>query len=178
MKQLTLAGHPVHPQVIAFPIGLFPFAAAMDAMYLATGKRSYADAAYYSLVGGLVSSLLVATTGAADYVTIPPGGQMKRMANTHAILNGSIVAIETANLVSRHRRRPGITQLVLGLLGTVGLIISQWYGGELVYKLGMRVRPAEQAPHPQAKPPGDDRLVRGFERLGEMMPAGGPASEG
>lgn len=152
MKQLTLAGHPVHPQLIPLPLGLFPFAAAMDAMHLATGKQSYADAAYYSLVGGVAASLLVAVTGAADYMTIPRGGEMKRMANTHAVLNASIVAIESANVALRPRRRSGVTQTVLSLLGTVGVMVSQWYGGELVYRLGMRVRPAEQTRRPEAAP--------------------------
>jgi uncharacterized membrane protein len=66
MKQLTLAGHPLHPQIISIPLGLFPFSAAMDVMYLATGKQSYADAAYYSLVGAYAGGLAAAAPGLPD----------------------------------------------------------------------------------------------------------------
>ena len=177
MKQLTLAGHPIHPQVIPFPLGLLPFSAVMDCMYLATGKRRYADAAYYSLVGGVLGAAAAAATGIPDYLTIQPGGPMKRSANTHAILNGTIVAVETVNLSMRKHRRSGTLPAILGIIGAIGTFVSQWYGGKLVYNMGMRVKPVRQAPQNQLRPPGDRMLERGLDRLESVMPAGGPGHE-
>ncbi len=177
MKQLTLAGHPLHPQVIASPVALFPFSAVMDLMHLSTGKQSYADAAYYSLLGAYAGGIVSAITGAADYLTISPGGPMKQTANTHALLNVGMMAVQSVNLAARRRRNSGLFPAILSLIGTAGVIISQWYGGELVYKHGMRVEPATSKPQPQATLPGDQRLAHGLSRLSELMPAGGPGSE-
>jgi len=177
MKQLTLAGHPVHPQVIGFPVGLIPFSSVMDVMYLASGKESHADAAYYSLVGGYVGGLVSAVTGAADYLTISPGGPMKRMANTHAILNIGMMAVETLNIAVRGRKRGGLLPTLLGLIGTAGIVISQWYGGELVYKYGMRVEPATEKKQKQLTPRGEKAMLKGLHRIEKLMPSGGPGSE-
>lgn len=177
MKQLTLAGHPVHPMLIAAPLGLLPFSAVMDCMYLSTGKRSYADAAYYSLVGGVGGALVAAATGLPDYLTISPGGPMKQAANAHLALNLGLVAMQGTNLYVRQRRRSGTLPAVLNVLSTIGLIVSAWYGGELVYKHGMRVKPATSRPQPEARPPGDERIEHAFERMSSLMPAGGPGRE-
>ena len=53
MPRTTFAGHALHPQLVLLPGGLLPFSAVLDAMSLATGKREYSDAAYYTLAGGL-----------------------------------------------------------------------------------------------------------------------------
>lgn len=177
MKQLTLAGHPVHPQVVAAPIALLPFSTVMDVMYLTTGKECYADAAYFSLVGGYAGGLVSAVTGAADYLTISPGGPMKQAANTHALLNIGMMGIQTLNLAMRRNRSSGVLPTLLSILGTAGVLVSQWYGGELVYKYGMRVDPATEKKQPQATLPGDKAMTRGFQRLGKLMPTGGPGSE-
>lgn len=177
MKQLTLAGHPVHPQVISGPVALIPFSAVMDVMYLATGKQGYADAAYYSLVGGVATGAAAAVTGAADYLTISPGGPMKQTANTHALLNVGMMTLQVVNLGLRRQRSSGLAPAILSLIGTAAVAVSSWYGGKLVYKHGMRVAPATERPQPQAKLPGDERLEHGLERVAELMPVGGPGRE-
>jgi uncharacterized membrane protein len=177
MKQLTLADHPVHPQVIAAPLGLLPFSAVMDVMYLATGQKRFGHAAYYSLVGGYAGGWAAAATGVADYLTISPGGPMKQTANTHAILNGAVMGLYTLNLALRRRKPSGLLPAVLSLVGTAGLIVSQWYGGHLVYQHGMRVAPATEKPQPEAKLPGDEAVTRMFNQISHRMPAGGPGQE-
>jgi hypothetical protein len=60
-------------------------------------------------------------------------------------------------------------------IGTVGLIISAWYGGHLVYEEGMRVRgisPAADAP--ELKLPQDASIAAAFDRLGGAMREAGP----
>lgn len=177
MRQVTLAGHPLHPQTVAGPIALFPFSAAMDLMYLATGRQCYADAAYYSLVGGYATSMAAGVSGALDYLTISPGGPMKQTANTHAILNLGVVALQTVNLSMRRDRRSGWLPAILSLVGTAGVIVAQWYGGHLVYEHGMRVNPATEKQQPKAKLPVDEAMERGLHRLSEYMPKTGPGSE-
>jgi uncharacterized membrane protein len=40
MAQTTLAGQPLHPQLIRFAVGLLPYSFVMDLLHLATGKKS------------------------------------------------------------------------------------------------------------------------------------------
>ena len=63
MPKTTFAGHALHPQLIVLPAGLLPFSAVLDAMSLATGKREYSDAAYYTLAGGFVGGLAAGAAG-------------------------------------------------------------------------------------------------------------------
>jgi hypothetical protein len=53
-----------------------------------------------------------------------------------------------------------------------GLVVSQWYGGELVYKLGMRVKPAtEGGQGPEWKLPGDEKLEQAFTQVEKRFTA-------
>ena len=107
MPRTTFAGHALHPQLVLLPGGLLPFSAVLDAMSLATGKREYSDAAYYTLAGGLVGGLAAGAAGAADYLTIPSESETKRTANLHAAINIGGLAMTALNLLLRSRQREG-----------------------------------------------------------------------
>lgn len=169
MAVTTLAGHPLHPQLVQFPMGLLPFSFALDLMHLCTGKQSYADAAYYTMVGGCAGAAVAGASGAADYFEIPEKTESKKVANLHAVLNISIMGLYGLNLMLRQgRQKPGVLPVLLSALGTAGLIFSGWYGGELVYKLGMRVKPVmdEDGPkHDEWKLPGDEKMEKAMTTI-------------
>lgn len=177
MPKLTIAGHPLHP-ILSDGWTLFPFSLTMDLLAATTGRRGYADAAHYSLVGGYSVALLAAAAGIADYLTIPRGTSTKRTANLHAALNTAAMGLYTINLVLRQdeRRRTGALPILLSLVGTSILGLSASYGGELVYAHGMRVRgsnPVRDAPELKLLP-GDDAIHAALSSLANATPAGGP----
>lgn len=177
MPKTTFAGHPLHPQLVELPLGMLPFSLVMDLMHYATGKESYADAAYYSMVGGYLTSLAAGAAGAGDYFTIPPKSQSKKVANLHATVNLGIVGLYSLNLLLRRGRKPptGLLPTFLSLLGTAGLVVSGWFGGELVYELGMRVKPVmEGDTSSELKLPGDRKVEEAFKQVEERLaPADG-----
>ena len=61
----------------------------------------------------------------------------------HAMLNGAAMAVTAANLLMR-RNKPHHAggSLALSALAAVGVMVSGWFGGRLVYEQGMRVRGA------------------------------------
>ena len=63
MPLTTFAGHPLHPQLITMPAGLLPFSLVLDLLHLKTGRRSYADAAYYTMIGGLAGGVAAGAAG-------------------------------------------------------------------------------------------------------------------
>lgn len=177
MPKSTIAGHPLHPMLIVAPAALIPFGFILDAMHRSTGKESYSNAAYYSLVGGLLGGLAAGTAGAMDYLAIKPHTDVKRTANMHAALNSGALVLTAANLLAR-KNKPNHAggSLLLSALATAGVVVSGWFGGRMVYEQGMRVKgvsPVDGAP--ELKPPGDKKIEGVLLRAEELVPATGPA---
>lgn len=161
MPQVTLMGHPLHPQLIVLPAGLLPFSLLLDAMHAATRDQSYADAAYYTMMGGFFGGIAAGAAGAADYGTIPSDSKAKDIGRLHGMMNVGLLALTGVNLLMRRKRRSaGALSMLLSLMGTAGLTLSAWYGGHLVYHHGMRVRGTELAgAREDARLPGDQRVA-------------------
>src|SRR3954462_4825760 len=178
MPKSTLAGHPAHPILITVPVGLLPFSLAMDVAYLATGKKKYAQASYFALLGGVVGGLVAAVTGAADYLSIPCGTATKRTANLHALLNIGLMGLSGYNLLSRRGKwvPSSKSQTAMSAVGVGALLISSWYGGTLVYDHGMRVQGVDPIGHaPEVKLPGDEALEQSLRKLEQAVT---PQTEG
>ena len=174
MPKTTLFGHPLHPQLIVVPAGLLPFSFVLDVLHATTRKRSFADASYYALVGGVFGGLAAGTAGAMDYLSIPKDHPVKRTATTHALMNLGLITLYGLNLLSRRRRRaPTAGQIALSGACAAGLSVSAWFGAEMVYELGLRVRGRDPlAAAPELKPPGDEAVARTLERVEEVVPGG------
>jgi uncharacterized membrane protein len=176
MPKSTLAGHPLHPMLVVAPAALLPFAFVLDVLHRATDNDDYAKAAYYSLNGALAGGVAAAVAGAMDYLTIAPGTEVKRTANLHAMLNGSAMAITTANVLMR-RKEPNHTggSLLLSALSAMGVIVSGWFGGRMVYEQGMRVKgvsPVER--ERDLKLPADERIEHAMASAEKYVPSAGP----
>ncbi len=175
MPHTTFAGHPLHPQLVAFPLGLLPFSFAMDVLHHISGEDSYANAAYYSMAGGCLGAVAAGAAGAADYFSIPDQSKSKKVANIHATLNGGLMGIYGLSLLLRRGHQPPTSPLAMLLsgLGCVGLIASAWYGGELVYQLGMRVKPAMGGDEsPELKIPGDQKIENALRAVEDRFAGG------
>ncbi|MDQ4076431.1 MAG: DUF2231 domain-containing protein [Chloroflexota bacterium] len=139
MPEVTVAGHPLHTILNDVPVTLMPLSLGMDLAHLASGKDSYADAAYYTMVGGCASAAAAGATGIADYLSLPDQSSAKRRGTIHLAFNMALAALYIVNLLLRARRKPrsGLLPAILSLVGVAGLLISVWHGGQLVYDEGM-----------------------------------------
>jgi uncharacterized membrane protein len=172
MYKTTLAGHPLHPQLIAAPSALIPVSLVLDLMYLTNRKRSYADAAYYTLVGGYFGGLGAAIAGAIDYFSITSGTRTKRIANIHAFLNIGLLGLLSADLLLRRGKRvpTGTLPVLLSAAGTLGILVSAWYGGELVFSHGVRVKGVQNLDEAKdIKLPVDEKLEEAFKTLADKV---------
>src|SRR5688500_11263557 len=61
-----IAGHPIHPLLIPFPIVSFIGVLVTDVMWLTTREGGWATASNWLLGVGLVTALLAAAAGMAD----------------------------------------------------------------------------------------------------------------
>jgi uncharacterized membrane protein len=174
MPKMTLAGHPLHPQIIPFPAALMPTSLVLDVLHLATGRQSYDDAARYTLTGGILGAAAAGTVGAMDYLAIPTGGATKRTANVHAAMNVALMGIFGMSWLMRRGQRTSPMAVALSAVGNVGLLASAWYGGHLVYSHGMRVEGSDPSTGPEIRAPGDVALERALSSVSLRASASGP----
>ena len=178
MPKLTVAGHPLHPQLVGLPIGALGLACVLDWVYVLRGSKAARDASTYALITGVATGVLAGAAGATDYLDIKPRTSTKQMANLHAVLNASVLGLAALELSLRRRGRlrPALATF-LSTTGFLGLTVSQWYGGHLVYDLGLRVEgKSPLADKPSRHIPGDTVIARALETLAERAaPSAGPA---
>jgi uncharacterized membrane protein len=124
-------GHPLHAMSSDLPVALIPFALLAS---IALGRRGAAMATQAAAASALGAVLL----GWWDWLTIPRDHPAWRPATLHGLINTTVLGAVILGLFSRERRA-----LALGT-ATAALSVSAWIGGDLVYRLGWRVRPAEE----------------------------------
>ena len=140
-SKARLLGHPLHPMLIVFPLGLLTVAAIFDIIYLCTYNGHWTDLSYWMIASGIIGGLIAAVFGLIDWVGIPEGTRAKYIGLIHGLAN---VIVVTLFIVSWFMRRgnpvaPSVTAIMLGWIGIVVALFSSWLGGELVYRLNVGV---------------------------------------
>ena len=140
----VIAGHPIHPVMITFPVGLFPASYMLDIAALATDSDTLAEAAYINMLIGAVGSVAAATTGYLDYRQMAQNDPAHSTATTHGLLNASLLGLYGLNLLVRRNNKRSKFGFLLSTVGTAALMVSGYLGGEIAYGRGWRVRNAER----------------------------------
>lgn len=136
-------GHPIHPMLIVFPLGLLVTAVVFDVIYLITDNGKWADIAYYMIAAGIIGGLAAAVFGLIDWLTIPANTRAKTVGLWHGFGNVVVVALFAGSWLLRgdEPREPAALALVLSFLGAAIGAVTGWLGGELVDRLGVGVDP-------------------------------------
>jgi uncharacterized membrane protein len=141
-SRLKLLGHPIHPMLIVFPLGLLATAVIFDIVYVASGNADLATFSYFALIAGVVGGLLAAVFGLLDWMKIPKDTRARRIGAIHGVGNVVVTGLFLLSLLTRWgdpEFLPGTLPLILGLLGAVLALFTAWLGGELVYRLRVAV---------------------------------------
>ncbi|GAC1596305.1 MAG: DUF2231 domain-containing protein [Candidatus Velthaea sp.] len=144
-------GHPLHPSLVAVPIGAWVTAFVFDVRSLFSSNRANDDvrAAGNAMAVGIGGALAAAGIGALDWQRLTPRTQARAYGTAHAILNIGI----TAFYIVAWRRRVALSgdanesgtlrlkvadvashAVALGILSGSGIL-----GGELAFRFGVRV---------------------------------------
>jgi uncharacterized membrane protein len=137
----SIAKHPIHPMLIALPVGLWIFSLVSDIIYRADwGPPVWNDVAFYTLAGGIVTALLAAVPGLIDLLSL--SGKAKTIGIWHMCFNLIAVAVFAIDLWLRTTSAPRAPlPFALSILGVVLIAVSGWLGGEMVYRHGVAVSP-------------------------------------
>jgi hypothetical protein len=87
-SKVKIAGHPVHPMLIAFPVAGYTGTLVGFAVYAATGHQFWLNLAIALNLIGVCAAALAAVPGLADWAFgIPRDSAAKRVGMIHAGLN-------------------------------------------------------------------------------------------
>jgi uncharacterized membrane protein len=67
----SIAGHPIHPMLIPFPIAFFVSASVCDLIFWRTGNSAWVIATIWLLSAGLIMAALAAVVGLIDVLGEP-----------------------------------------------------------------------------------------------------------
>ncbi|NJN86157.1 MAG: DUF2231 domain-containing protein [Leptolyngbyaceae cyanobacterium SL_7_1] len=133
---VAIAGHPLHPVIVTFPVAFLVTVLATDAAYWLTDDGFWARMSFWLIAGGLVSGVVAAITGMLDFIRI--GRVRERRAGwAHMVGNIGVLGLTLINFLLRLNNVEGAvlpTGLILSAVVSVLLGITGWYGGELVYR--------------------------------------------
>jgi len=138
------AGHPIHQQLVVFPLGLLATAVVFDVLRLITDNDDFATASWYMIAAGVLAGLLAAVFGLIDYLAIPVGTRARRVGALHGGGNVVVVALFAVSWFLRADESghvPTALAFVLSLVGALLATATGWLGGELVDRLGVGVDP-------------------------------------
>jgi uncharacterized membrane protein len=138
-----IAGHPIHPMLVPFPIACFVGTLLTDLAYWRSGEMMWADFSAWLVTVGVIMGFLAAIAGLIDFL----GNRLVRAqapAWPHAIGNIVVLILATINMLVHSRdgwTSVVPTGLILSALVVLILLFTGWMGWAMVYRHHVGVAP-------------------------------------
>jgi uncharacterized membrane protein len=149
-SKFSIGGHPLHPALVAVPIGLFMWAFAADILYLATDKnKMWYDISLYTGAAAVVTALVAALPGFGDYFTIALRSRAALQATAHMLLNLTLVGLFAGAFVLQldNGALEGAELTIVVILHAVGvgfLSVSGYLGGDMSHRQHLAIVPHDE----------------------------------
>lgn len=136
VSTVAIAGHPLHPLIVTFPIAFLTGAFGTDVGYWLTQDPFWARASLWLLGSGFIAGLVAAASGMMDFVKID---RVKKHSAgwIHAVGNIAALFLTLFNWI---RRWNAIEEsilpfgLIISAVVAFLLAVTGWYGAELIYR--------------------------------------------
>ena len=134
-------GHPVHQQLIAFPLGLLTTAAGFDLVAAVTRHSSWTNMAFYLIGPGMITGWIAAVFGLLDWIEIPRRTRARRIGAVHGLGNTVVLLLFVASFFLRWPDPTAAPPLAYAFSygATLLALLTAWMGAELVDRLGVGV---------------------------------------
>ena len=134
-SRAAVAGHPVHPVMIHFPVAALLGVIGTDLGYLYSGDPFWARTGLWLAGVGAFGGWIASVAGAIDLFTVR---EVRRMITAwcHAILAIMMLALASLNWLQRFEAAEAIYPwgLYVSLLTGVLILVTGAFGGQLVYE--------------------------------------------
>ncbi|HEY8224301.1 MAG TPA: DUF2231 domain-containing protein [Pyrinomonadaceae bacterium] len=147
----SIGGHPIHPMLVTFPIGLWVTSFALDIWYYFERNPTWLLASKFMIAAGCLGAIAAAVAGIIDWTGLKDR-RVVRIANWHARLNIAALIVFTLSLYFRMQRGGSIVghrltiPFLLSFVGVILVCISGWLGGEMAYRHGVGVEVQRDTP--------------------------------
>src|SRR5947207_11532588 len=140
-SKAKLLGHPIHPMLIVFPLGLLATAVVFDLVALINKDASWYHISFWIIAAGIIGGLCAAVFGLVDWFAIPDRTRAKNIGLLHGAFNVLVVLMFAASWWMRRNTAeiPTMAALVLSFIAVSIALVGGWLGGELVDRLGVGV---------------------------------------
>jgi len=133
---VAVAGHPLHPMLVTFPIALLLCALGSDLAFWWTGDPFWARMSLWLLGVGTAMGALAGLTGAVELLAIS-GIRRRAVGWSHFVSAVMLLSVGFTNWFWRVAD-PAAAVLPLGLalsfLGALLVAVAGWLGGKLVFE--------------------------------------------
>ena len=145
-SKIKIAGHPIHPMLIAFPVTFYTTTMVAFLAYAITDNLTWWQIALRANVAGVITAAVAAVPGLIDWITgIPPNTPAKTTGRNHMLLNIASSTLFVINLIANRNHwtamrdlrdvtlapEPAVA-LVLSILGVSCMLAAGFLGWKLV----------------------------------------------
>jgi uncharacterized membrane protein len=110
-SKVRVAGHPVHPMLVAFPVAFYTATVISFAVYAGSSDLFWWRMGLLLNAAGVLGAVIAAIPGFIDWATgIPKGSPAKATGRTHMLLNLGALALFTINLLLQTDRWMDLVQ--------------------------------------------------------------------
>lgn len=137
---MKLFSHPIHIMLIHFPSALFPMDLVCSAIAFCLGMKSFYDAAFYALIGGVVFGWAAVITGTFDLLAVfknKPASVKAALIhggiNTVVLMAFSVIAFIEFQKYPEHSMN-GLPLIIIKAGLVLVMIVGNYLGGNLILK--------------------------------------------
>jgi uncharacterized membrane protein len=145
-SKVKLAGHPVHPMLVGFPVAFYTAALVLYIVYYSKADPFYFKVAVLANAAGVVMAAVAAIPGFIDWLNIPSNTKPKKTGINHMICNVLALALFGVNLWMQCPKyndpNPAIgSAIVLSAAGFILTLAAGFLGWSLVQKHHVGIDP-------------------------------------
>jgi uncharacterized membrane protein len=133
----SIAGHPIHPMLIPFPVVFLVTAFVTDLVFWRTGTEIWATVSMWLLAAGVIMALVAALFGFTDFFG---DARIRNISAAWQHMIGNLLAVVLALINWYLRYKSGAAVGVfpwgiwLSLITVLLLLFNGWKGWEMVYR--------------------------------------------
>lgn len=96
-SKVKIAGHPVHPMLVSFPVAFYAASLVCFIVYNSNGDPFWFKVALVANIAGVIMAAVAALPGFIDWLFIPSGTKPKKTGMLHMICNVLALALYSIN---------------------------------------------------------------------------------
>ena len=162
----AVAGHPIHPMLIAFPVALYVATVVALFAHIGTTDPFWYRAAFWTSLSGVVMAGVAAVFGLIDLLSLPARSRARTTGYRHAAFNvlSLVLFVIACVIMGRNWYSTSVdlahlddgAPLVLGLIGVASTLAAGALGWTLVQTHHVGVKPTTHEGHTRSPEEVDD----------------------